>query len=1175
MTRNICSTMNYHKSLFCRYVVLALLICFSTLASATVNQDAKISIHTENTSFSETLRLIEEKANVKFIYDQSILPIDKKITLSFKNASLSTVLNELCRQSALDYQIKNKQVILNKKKPRSNIQKKITGIVTDENGESLPGATVRINGESKGTVTDLDGAFALNAAEGDELIISYIGMKVAKISVKSDKTMNIKLESDAKALDEVVVTGYQTISKERATGSYNIIKKEALEKPTTNIASRLIGSAAGVQATTDANGNPKFEIRGLTSLGSNASPLVVVDGFAIEGDFNSINPNDVESITILKDAAAASIWGARSANGVIVVTTKSAKKAEKGKVVAKYSNFFKFTGMTDLDYVRPNASAADIIDYDLMAFNKGWGFKPVIDSKDIRAVPPSLSPSREAISEHYNGYLTDAQLKETLDRYRSLDNRSQIEKYILQNPFAQQHDLSLSFGSEKANAYSSVMYQKRDKSVKGSSDEKLLLNLQSNFKINKIISFNIGGNFMYNKDQNNGSLPNLQPYQMLVDENNNRLDVPNFFYMPNVKRYVPMDKFPYSDWGYNPITETENTDISTKTLSARFQAGMVVNILEGLSFNGNMQYEMNNQYYRNYYNEQTFKVRSTVNKGTNWDGNNTINPNYPKGGMLDQSSQEYESFSMRGMINYNREFNEKHSIALVMGTEVSGNTKKIATNPTVFGYDENKLTVGTFPNGLGSYTNPNLYIYDWLGKKMVIPQQSSFAQYDSRFFSLYANANYTYDGKYSISGSVRTDASNLITDNPKYRYAPFWSVGSSWQVIKEEFMKDIDWIDQLTVRATYGYNGNIDKSTSFKPLINVSPTNNIMTFEPSASISSYGNPTLRWEKTGTFDFGIDFSFFKGKLFGNIDYYNKQGRDLMSSISIPSVNGTEAQRLNTAAMSNQGVELELGTQLTIIPKELTWRGSVNLSFNKNKIIDLFRSTYTHSDLFPWQGGTPTYVEGKNAYTIWGLKYAGLENVGTESSPNMQPMIIGKDGMKYNLSSWPKGDPMSYAYDQGTRVAPWTLGFNTGFTYKNFDLSFILTGKFGHVFQRTSYNYNGDIPNKYYNEVRNADPMQMMPLPQNDTESRYSFWNRFWPFFTYQTESANHIRMQEIAVSYTFNKSTLKKIKLDALQIFAQANDVFSIYANDYHEDPEFKLGSYKPQPSFTIGLKVGF
>ena len=236
--------------------------------------------------------------------------------------------------------------------------------------------------------------------------------------------------------------------------------------------------------------------------------------------------------------------------------------------------------------------------------------------------------------------------------------------------------------------------------------------------------------------------------------------------------------------------------------------------------------------------------------------------------------------------------------------------------------------------------------------------------------------------------------------------------------------------------------------------------------------------------------------------------------------------------------------------------------------------MFRSSYTHSELFPWNGGVTAYVEGKNANTIFGMKYAGLKDVGTEESSDMQPHISDKSGNLYSLASWPSAEPMTYAYDQGTTVAPWILGFSNSFTWKNLELSFILTGKFGHVFRRESYNYNEQIPNSKLGEVLNGDPDKILPLPQNDDESRYYFWDRFWGFFTYLTESANHIRMQELSLTYSFPETLLQKTGLRSLKVFGMVNNVFSVYANELNEDPEFPKGSIKPTPNFTFGVKIG-
>ena len=356
-------------------------------------------------------------------------------------------------------------------------------------------------------------------------------------------------------------------------------------------------------------------------------------------------------------------------------------------------------------------------------------------------------------------------------------------------------------------------------------------------------------------------------------------------------------------------------------------------------------------------------------------------------------------------------------------------------------------------------------------------------------------------------------------------------------------------------------------------------TNNRYTDQPYASISSYGNPTLRWEKTGTFNIGLDYSLFGGKLFGKFDIYQKKAKDLIANVSIPAANGVSSQKMNVANMINKGIEIELGTNLPLNGNKVRMYGNVTLSYNHNEITKLYNANFYHSDLLPWNTyyGAPvtSYVEGENANTIYGSHYVGLHNDGTESNPNMQPKIEGKDGTLYGFSTWPADNVMNYAYKQGTAVAPWVAGLSFGFKVHDFDISCIMTGKFGHVFRRTSYNYNAKIPNQRYSEVVNGDPNKIMPLPQNDNESRYYFWDRFWKSFSYLTEDASHVRMQEINLTYNLPVSFTKRLGISRARVFGQVNNVFSIYANPYKEDPEYPLGTYRPQPVFTFGVNVQF
>ncbi|SEM26382.1 hypothetical protein SAMN05216436_10335 [bacterium A37T11] len=582
----------------------------------------------------------------------------------------------------------------------------------------------------------------------------------------------------------------------------------------------------------------------------------------------------------------------------------------------------------------------------------------------------------------------------------------------------------------------------------------------------------------------------------------------------------------------------------------------------------NIQKQLFNTNNRNLYNENTYYVRNKVNTSSTWDKTtNTVTPNLNKGSILDQNRTEVHAWNFRNQASFNRLLGKDHEINAVAGMEVDNLVTEKFTNPTSYGYNDKTLTVGTFPNGPGGAYAP---IKDWQGYNETFSYTNVFTYTTQRYFSLYGNAAYTYLNKYTLSGSLRTDASNLITDDPSYRYSPFWSLGGSWQLRKEKFMDRVAWLDQLTVRFTYGYNGNVDPTTAFRPLISTAANPNTYTHDYTASISSYGNPTLRWEKTGSINFGFDYSLLGGKFFGKVDLYSKQGKDLIAQISIPAINGTTSQKLNNAEMSNKGIELELGTHIPIRGNDITWQGSVNFSYNKNKITNLFVAKYEAYSLT--DGGTAAYVEGYDANSSWMFQYAGVHDG--------QPMIKGPGDNMFDFTAWTTGDGREFMLNMGTKVAPYTLGFINSFKIYDFDFSFILTGKFGHVFNRMSFNYpvlwgSRLLPNSKLAEVINGDPASIVPLPQNENEPRYYFWDRFYPYLSYLSENASHIRMQEVYLGYHLPMKKIKALGTSNVQVFLQGNDLFTVLFNDAGEDPEYPMGTINPAPKFTLGVKVGF
>ena len=859
--------------------------------------------------------------------------------------------------------------------------------------------------------------------------------------------------------------------------------------------------------------------------------------------------------------------------------------------------FWKYAPKLDLDYNMNTASSAQVIDYEKKGFDTnffGGPWSPVDNTSVSSALTSMYSLAVVAMNENRLGMISNSELNSTLASLSKLNNRDQLKKYILDNPFTQQYNVNISGNTGRSTQMLSLMFEQGNGNFVGLSNQKYNVSYRTNVNVFKWLDFSFGGNFnMLNKKENdatwkdsyggtNGDPLGLSPYQMLVNEDGSRTNISRY-YMPNMLRYVPMSSFPYSDWSWNPLTEMESKNYRTNTYNIRAQAGLTAKIIKGLTVDSKIQYEQFRTRVKNINDESSYYVRSTINHASSWDRNtNVITANLPKGGLLNQKTKDVDSYNWRNQLNFNRSFNnDKHQVSFIAGTEIQSMVTQTTDFPTTYGYNDEKLSVGQFPNGVGG---SGIYkLTDWEGYSQTFKYINKFSYATERYFSLFANASYTFAQKYTITGSYRTDASNLITDDPKYRYAPFWSVGLNWNMSQEQFMANVNWLDRLSIRATYGYNGNVDRTTSFNPLINVAGSQNSYIQDYTASISSYGNPSLRWEKTGSFDFGVDFSMFKGKLYGKVDFYNKKSKDLIVNMSIPSINGTNSQKLNAAEMTNTGVELELGTSLPILGNDITWTGGLNFSYNYNMIDKLFKTNYGAYELYG--GGTSAFVEGYNANTLWCFQYAGVVNRGTAENPNWQPVVQGAGSDVYDFTGWTPGDGRDYMLNMGTKVAPFSASLVSNFKIYDFNLSFIFTGKFGHKFRGQSFNYPSmssgmALPNSLYEEVLSSDPSQMVPIPVGKQEPRYYFWDRFYPYLDYLVQDASHVRCQEVNITYNVPNRILKKIGIRGAKVFAQGNNLFLITNNKYNEDPEYSKtsvsnGMYKPSASYTFGLNLTF
>ena len=462
-----------------------LLVChFNVFSEISAQRVARFRM--ENADLKSCIQQIERLTGIGFLYNGRELEQIKGITLDLQNVEINTILSRLLEGPGYTYEIVNGVVAIKRAVTVNNVdlpqaeKRTVRGVVKDRDGMPLPGVSVLVKGTSSGMATNVDGRFEIKVNDDPNvmLVFSFIGMKSQEMKIGQATTLNVVLEPENKALEEVVVTGYQTISKERATGSFDKVSVEVLNsRPSSDLSNMLQGVVAGMQSTENEDGSVNFLIRGTSSLYANTEPLVVVDGFPIEGTFSSINPNDVESVTVLKDAAAASIWGARSANGVIVVTTK---KGKQGKLNVEVQGFYRFNIRPDLDYILAQADSKTTVDYELMAVKNGWFLSEFTPS------PTSIAGSLPISQEYYyaNKYygMSEAEMNTNLDRLRRTDNRSQLKKHLMQTQALQQYNVNLSSGTEKNTTYASLMYEKNDEATIKRGYERFMVNFNNTYK---------------------------------------------------------------------------------------------------------------------------------------------------------------------------------------------------------------------------------------------------------------------------------------------------------------------------------------------------------------------------------------------------------------------------------------------------------------------------------------------------------------------------------------------------------------------------------------------------------------------------------------------------------------------------------------------------------------------
>ncbi len=1197
-------------------LVFMLLCAGLTTVSARTSAQVQLDLKVNNKTLSEVFREITRHTGYKFLYSNTELRSAGKVSIDVKDAELEEVMATCLEGTGLWFRIEDRTVIVSPKFTAPEMpQEKIVirGKVTDKNKQPLPGVTVLLKGTTVGVVSDNEGKYELTLPGSIQatLLFSFIGMKTQEIPVNGRTEINVSMQEDVAQMDEVVVTGYQTISKERATGAYSIVNAQTLEqKPTANISTALNGLVPGLTVqSSPVEGTTRFLIRGKGTLQddqTDSDPLIVVDGFPISGytddndPFSTINPNDVESITVLKDAAATSIYGARAANGVIVITTKRGKAGNKLDISADAS--WAVSSRVDLDYLFNMASAENQFRY-LELWHK---YSPInlVGNQDpyqtlTQRVKFMSAPYAMLFERDGKGNMSAAEYETEKTRLIELGRRGiwkdDLNDYIFRHALRSQYNVALRGMTERLNYSFSASYNKEKGFQEGNGNQRVLLNLTSSAKLTKNLSFDLSLNTVFSKQEKNGTdisalKKYISPWSRLVDDNGAYLHVPTSetVYEP-ILRSEYQGKTPAS-WLYNPAQDRAFNDNTSNTMNYRVQGGFNYSTTWGLNLNAKGQYEWQRFKNHDFHDVESFFVRNLYNTYS------TLNEEtgkyisyFPAGGIFTDKGNIYESYNLRGQADYTLS-TERHNLTVLAGTEIISASTEMTPEITRYGFNKYTNSVQATPDYV-------TYYQDIFGKSTRLPYAAlgNLQNIEDRFFSVYANASYTFDEKYSVTGSFRTDASNFQSKTQRDKFSPFWSVGASWLLSHEKFMEKVSWADLLKLRVSYGIAGVAagKKGTSSVTTLAVYPGNITYTAnEAYNAVSARGNSTLTWEKSRTWNVGLDAAFFGHKLSGSIEFYNKYSYDVLSNATVPVISqGVDKATFNNAEVLNRGVELSLGSNLRIAG-DLKWQGTLNYAYNHNEVkkFNLLTSYGT---------GSNSYVEG---YPIGGLRI--LRAAGY--TPEGFIILQGKDGTQdivvdrvtsHNLDKISRlaGETLTdnnWIYYLGNTTPTSNLSFSNQFTWKGLTLSFMITGKFGYYVPRrdaigisitdASFSKQLDKSFQIYDEgYANQTAYSAMPL---FNDANYEVYRPIYSTYVRNISSSfaesyikgAHIRMNDIYLGYDLPERLLSKQSVfQRVNVYAQASNLGLIWSKNGEMDPDYTIGNIKPMPTFTFGLKLNF
>ncbi|MEK7718597.1 MAG: TonB-dependent receptor [Bacteroidota bacterium] len=1092
-----------------------------TRANDAYSQKTRLSINFSNTELVTVLDKIENLSEFYFLYNEKLIDANRKVTIDAKDEKIEEVLKALFSGTDVEYSILDRKIILAPAYLSAVQQtgKKVSGKVTDSSGATLPGVSVVVKGTTTGVITDNNGNYSLsNIPDNATLIFSFVGMKTQEVKIGTQASINVILIEETIGLEEVIAIGYGTVKKSDLTGSVSSVKTSELQQtPMTSIDQGLIGRASGVQVT-QTSGMPgavaSIRVRGSSSIQGGNEPLYVIDGFPVYsgGGFGNtggkvqmsglatVNPSDIESIEILKDAAATAIYGARAANGVVLITTKSGKKG-----------------------------------HDIITFEANYGIQNIAKKIDVMDAQNYAALVNEAYT---NDKLTAPYDQQRLAEIALLGSGTDWQDKIFRMGKTQNYQLTISGGDEKSAYAISGNYMDQQGIVINSNFRRYSTRL--NFDRNFNASLKFGTHFSASHTINDA---------VATDTGGEGGVVTGAMKMnPILPVYTDLATGVYTQVNTpgtlvpNPVATAKEqifNNATTRLLGDIYGEWQIVQGLKvKVTFGTDIFYNKSNQYTPSTIYQSNGKATATVgvNRSVNWLNENTI--------------------------NWLKTFNEIHSFNVLGGFTMQQNNSEYVMGSS-----------SDFVNNIMQYNN--------LGAGALYNQpQSSAVQWN--LMSYLARVNYSLMGRYLFSLNSRVDGSSRFGANNKFGFFPSGSAG--WRISEEPFMTSVKkTINNLKLRASYGFTGNteIGVYSSLATLGNSSwiiENQLVSGFYPNI----IPNPDLKWERTGQLDIGLDLGLWDNRIRFTTDYYRKITTDLLYDVSVPSVSGYQTMIKNIGSVENQG--LEFSVESDNLTGNLKWTTSFNISFNKNKVIELGGESYKEmpeGDGHLKTGSFRRLVVGQPMGVFYGYRFDGIFQNEEETKAQLSSTSqIGVGLRRFkDLNGDKKIDATNDREILGDANPDFFGGLTNTFSYSGFELNVF----FQYCYGNEIYNYNAmelETPtggqNAYADLVNRWTPSNPSNIYPKANTNRAMLVSDRW------VEDGSYLKLKSLSLSYNFNKVKFKHIQGAKLYVTGQNLLTWTKYRG---YDPEVSyrgastlqagedFGGYPQSKTFMVGVKI--